>query len=168
MPQSDFITIGNPRKIKTILTGVVDQNALNSIENEIRKNTQQLFDLALYHYRFAGPLSSYQWRQKVSRLYYAGYSCTKATRYYATGIYSTDGSDHKKVGDLPADFPNAATFSNKLSVLRNDRNTCDYDHMSRASDLVISTPEAAQIIRDLLKETKAYFAAQGFSLRGKV
>ncbi|MER8464388.1 hypothetical protein [Mesorhizobium sp. M1396] len=55
MPPIDFITIGNPRRIKTILTGVVDQIALDAIEEEIKRNTQQLFDLALYHYRFATP-----------------------------------------------------------------------------------------------------------------
>lgn len=168
MAISDFINIGNPRKIKGILTGVIDQNALDAIETEIKRNTQQLFDLALYHYRFAAPLNSHQWRQKISRLYYSGYCCTKATRYFYSGVHSTDSSDHKKVGELPSDFPNAATFKNKLTVLRDDRNTCDYDHASKAKNLIISTPEATSLIRDLLNETKVYFVEKGFSLRGKV
>lgn len=168
MPASDFINIGNPRKIKGILTGIIDQAALEAIESEIRKNTQQLFDLSLYHYRFAKTLGAPQWRQKISRFYYAGYSASKAVRYFSTGHHSAEGSDHKKVGDLPSDFPSMSTFGNKLIVLRDARNTCDYDHSSKASDLIISTAESFALIRDFLSETKSYLSSRGMPVKGNV
>lgn len=168
MAVSDFINIGNPRKIITILDGILDQANLDLIEAEIRRNTSQLFDLAITHYRFANSLNRSQWRQKVSRLYYAGYSASKAIRYFSTGHHSTEGADHKKVGDLPGDFPRKNFFTNKLTVLRDARNTCDYDHTSKANSLIISTKESSEVVTEFLKESKGYLSGRGVIIRWKL
>lgn len=164
---SQFLKMGNPRKVVACLDGVLDNTNLEKIELELERHSIKLYSLALYHYRFATSQSSTNWRQKVSRLYYSSYSASRAIRLFVSGQHSEEVIDHKKIGDLPNDFPRLDYFSNRLTVLREDRNTSDYDHMSLSRDLAISHNEAQLLVADFLLETRQYLMGRGLRVRGR-
>ena len=166
MNRPNLLNLGNPWKVKQNLTSILTEDALAAIESEIEKNATDLYRLGLEHYRFAVSQSPQRWRQKVSRLYYAAYSVSRSVRLYVSGEYSNEPNDHKNIGRLPDDFPNRSRFSNRLSVLRADRNTADYDHLSHARDLVISPTNAALLVEEFLTEVKNYLNDRGLIVRG--
>ena len=105
---------GNPRRLKNELAGLLNAAALDAIEAEIRRNVIQLLGLGLSHLAFATNAARKDWRQCVSRLYYACYACSRSVRLEVEGRFTTDSTDHKKVGELPADFPERERFKNQL------------------------------------------------------
>ncbi len=167
MSKKGLLSLGNPRKVKENLSDILEADALNAIEIEIENNVQSLYTLALSQFRFAKKQPPIHWRQKVSRLYYAAYNGSKAVRLYVCGEYSTDVKDHKKIGNFPKDFPRRSTYSNQLSVLREDRNLADYDHASSARDLTNSTSESFDTVTDFLRDVYEYLSKKGLTLRGK-
>lgn len=168
MPNGDFLRLGNVRKTQTCLAAVVNANALAEIENEIQSQVQLLFDLAIYHYQFAAKQSSIHWRQKISRLYYACYACSRAIRLYHEGIFSVEVKDHQQIDNLPKDFPEPARFKVRLGDLRSDRNTSDYDHLATQDDLILEISESTELTKDFLKQTKLFMSSRGFILSGDV
>ena len=126
-----------------------------------------LYGLALGHHRFAVNLAVAHWRQRVSRMYFAAYAASRAVRLHTSGQYSTEVKDHQRIGELPDDFPAKAQFANRLDLLRADRNTCDYGHLSSANDLSLSTTDTTQLVTDFLTETRNYLIARGLQIRGK-
>lgn len=167
MRELDLLRLGNQRKLQKVLASVLEEDALAVIEAEIQRNVTDLYGLGLQHYHFAVLQPPRHWRQKVSRLYYAAYNVSRSVRLYVYGEYSIDSSDHKRVGHLPDDLPDQARFSNQLQVLRADRNTADYDHSSKAGDLVIAPASAAVVVRDFLAEVKNYLQGKGLTVRGR-
>lgn len=142
IPGSCYALINN-------LSGILDEPSLSLIRNELISNAQKLIKFGKYHYNFATKLNSRNdWRQKVSRFYYAGYNISRGVRLLDTGQYTTDSSDHKKISDLPDKFPNKSKYTNELRTLRDDRNLCDYDHLAKKSDLIISPTDAEKLIYD--------------------
>ena len=166
MKSSNLLNLGNPRKVKENRSPILKQDALDAIEAEIERHSVELCGLGFQHYRFAVKLPRQHWRQRVSRLYYAAYAVSRALRLYVWGEYSAEAKDHQRIGHLPDDFPGKARLANQLPVLREDRNTCDYDHASRAVDLLIPTSDAVQLVREFLAETKSYLKAKGLEIRG--
>ena len=118
MKSSHLLNLGNPRKVKENLSSILDRAALDSIETEIEGNVLALLGLAKRYYNFARKQSNPNWRQKISRLYYAAYNASRAVRLYVSGDYSTDIRDHQKFERLPNDFPNRAQYVNQIDVLR--------------------------------------------------
>ncbi len=156
MKSPHLLNLGNPRKVKDNLSELLNAAALQRIESEIEKNTRALIALARNHYRFASGVPA-NWRQKVSRLYYAGYNAARAV----PGCMSTvntpaDVRDHQKFDTLPDDFPSRDRYSNQLAVLREDRNTCDYDHLSLAADLALGSRLATELVGDFLADVAMY------------
>lgn len=164
MKTPHLLNLGNPRKVKDNLSGLLDAAALGLIELEIEGNTRALMALARTHYRFAMRQSPPNWRQKVSRLYYAGYNAARALRLYVHGDYSTDVKDHQKFEKLPDDFPSRSKYKNQLAILREDRNTCDYDHLSMASDLALGSRVAGELVRDFLDDVAVYLNNRGLNV----
>ena len=164
MKSQHLLNLGNVRKVKKNLTGVLDATALDQIEREIEVNVAALLVLAQCHYRFAERQTGPNWRQKVSRLYYAAYNAARAIRLYVAGDYSTDVKDHQRFDELPNDFPSRDRYVNQLDVLRGDRNTCDYDHISTARDLVLGTRSSTELVREFLKDARAYLSGKGMNL----
>lgn len=165
--KASILELGNLRRVKKHLSGILDPPALEAIEREIERHVQGLYTLALAHHRFAKSQAPAQWRQKVSRLYYAAYNASKATRMYVNGDFSTETSDHKKVGELPNDFPQKPTYANQLSVLREDRNLSDYDHVSGVKDLTSTPREHAKVVEDFLQDVREYLKSKGIEVRGR-
>ena len=143
------------------LVGVVNQPALDAIEEALCENVRQLYSLARRHYTFARRLNAPDWRHCVSRSYYSAYTASRSVRLYVSGHYSTDVKDHHKFDELPEDFPSKDRFANKLSVLREDRNLCDYDHTARASDLVLGTAESLALASEFLDKAMKYLRQNG-------
>lgn len=154
----------NVRKIKDNLVNVIDAAAISAIEAEICANVAQLFALGQSHYYFAVRQNNRSWRQKISRLYYAAYNVSRAVRLCVNGDYSTDSSDHKKIEVLPDDFPEKNKYANRLGVLRDDRNLCDYDHTARFSDLVVGADDATSLVQEFLRDARAYLTHRGIYL----
>jgi hypothetical protein len=152
---------GNVRRLKENLVNVVDGVAINAIEAEICTNVAQLFALGRSHYSFAVRQDNRFWRQKVSRLYYGAYNVSRAVRLFVNGEYSVDAADHKKIDALPDNFPNKNTYANRLTVLGEDRNLCDYDHTAGRRDLVLEVEEASQLVADFVRDARAYLKQRG-------
>ena len=147
MPKSPHLLLAaaNVRKLRSNLANVLAQAALDSIETEINCNVAQLYALGRVHFLFAKRRSNRDWRQKISRFYYGAYNVSRALRLYVSGEYSMDSSDHKKIVSLPDDFPNRDTYANRLDVLREDRNLCDYDHSAKLNDLLWTVSESEEL-----------------------
>jgi len=154
----------NVRKLKENLVNVVDAAAISAIETEICTNVAQLYVLGRSHYYFAVRQNNRSWRQKISRLYYAAYNVSRAIRLCANGEYSMESSDHKRIETLPGDFPNKNRYANRLGVLRDDRNLCDYDHTAKLTDLVVDVNEATELVQQLLKDAQGYLKRRGVNL----
>lgn len=166
MPKSPHLLLAaaNVRKLHSNLVNVVEQAALDSIQTEINVNIGQLYALGRAHFSFAQRHNNRDWRQKASRLYYGAYNVSRAVRLCVSGEYSTDPSDHKKIQSLPDDFPNKNTYANRLAVLREDRNLCDYDHAASRNDLLSSVEDSAEIVEKFLRDAKGYLRGRGVGL----
>jgi hypothetical protein len=154
----------NVRKLKDNLVNVVDNVAISAIETEICANVAQLYTLGRSHYCFAIRQSNRSWRQKISRLYYAAYNVSRAIRLGVNGEYSMDSSDHRRIEALPDDFPNKNKYANRLSVLRDDRNLCDYDHTAKLADLVVGVDDAVELVHQFLKDAQSYLNRRGVTI----
>jgi len=158
------LAAGNVRRLKTNLVNVVDGAAIVAIEAEICANSAQLYILGKNHYLFARRQNNRDWRQKISRLYYGAYNVSRAVRLCVNGEYSTESSDHKKLEAIPGDFPNRNTYSNRLSVLREDRNLCDYDHTAVLGDLILVPGDALELVGDFLQDARSYLQQHGVQI----
>jgi hypothetical protein len=159
-----LLASGSPRKLKAELAGILPAGALAAIEDEIRENVRGLYRLGLRHFAFASGPACKDWRQCVSRLYYACYAVSRSLRLEVQGQYSRESDDHKRVGLLPDNFPKREQFKNQLDALREDRNLADYDHTGTDKDLVFSVADATAIAQDFIDEAKKYLLAQGVTL----
>ncbi len=164
MKTPHLLNLGNPRKVKENLSGILDQAVLDKIEDEICANAKALYRLGRQHYLFALRQSSPNWRQRVSRLYYAAYNVSRAVRLFVSGTYSTEVKDHQKFNELPADFPSKDRYANKLAFLREDRNMCDYDHVCSASDLLLRTIQSNSLVKEFLDDARLYLAVKGLKV----
>lgn len=154
----------NVHRLKENLTRILDANALAAIDDEISANVTQLYGLGRSHFSFAARQNNRSWRQKVSRLYYAAYNVSRAVRLWVNGEYSTESTDHKKIENLPNDFPQKNKYANQLAVLRDDRNLCDYDHTVGRGDLVLSVDDSLALVDGFLNDARAYLKQRGVSL----
>ncbi|GAB5098420.1 hypothetical protein YK56LOC_41370 [Caballeronia sp. HLA56] len=124
------------------LTGILDESELAKIRREIDANVVGLFNLGETHFRFAVLIAATEWRQKVSRFYYAAYNMRRAVALKFDGSYTTDSSDHHKVDVIPDVLENHGLYRVKLKNLRDDRNLADYSHLANETDLLLSVAEA--------------------------
>jgi hypothetical protein len=159
-----LLAANNCQRLKRNLAHIIDSTAIQAIEDEINSTVSGLFRLGVEHYQFAASQSRAQWRQIISRLYYGAYNVSRSVRLHVDGHYHTDSDDHKRVKNLPDDFPNKNTYSNQLESLRSDRNLCDYDHTADEADLLISSQDALALVQDFINEARNYLTNRGMSL----
>lgn len=154
----------NCRTLHANLHGIIDAVALAAIETAIKDNVAGLFKLGLSHYNFACAQPAREWRQRVSRFYYAAYNFTRSVRLDFDGEFHEDVTDHKQISKLPGGFPNKAKYENKLGVLRKDRNLCDYDHTAAEPDLVNTVADTEVLVGELVVDTRAHLTARGVAV----
>ncbi len=133
----------NVQLMKKNLAGVLSVAELQKIEDAVNKEVASLFRLGQRHLTFAKGLPKKEWRQRVSRLYYAVYNFRRAVQLKDSGSFSTDSSDHNNVDVLPQAFSaNVEAHKAKLKDLRDDRNVADYSHLAIAKDLRMTPADA--------------------------
>ena len=160
MKSPHLLLAGNAQRVRANLVSILDALGLAAIDKEITLNAARMYDLALQHYKFAAQLPGPTWRHKISRLYYAAYHVSRCLRFMTSGEYCQEVTDHKKVDDLPQDLPNRATYANRLTALRDDRNLADYDHTATEAELVIPVAEATALVEQLLGDARSYLKAR--------
>lgn len=165
MKSPHMLFIGtNPFKLHEHLGGVLDAANCQKILDAVQENAIQLYRLGEGHLEFAKKVQKAEWRQIVSRLYYAAYNMSRAVRYLSSGEYNRDSKDHKQVGELPSVFPNAAKYLNIFKSVRDDRNLADYDHTAEESELIVSVVDLLVLTAEFQKDVKDYFATKGVIL----
>lgn len=152
----------NPHKVIRCLTTILTQEELDKVRGALCDNVHQLLRLGRAHLRFAktadGPTS---WRQRVSRGYYSAYCTSRAVRLAITGHYSMDPGDHKKIGDLPSDFPSKSTWEDFLTKFRADRNLADYDHSVSEKALELGSNKYVERADDFYQVGRKYLITKG-------
>ena len=157
-----FLLLINPRRVIRSLASILPASELAKVEAEVRRNVKQLLRLSQAHLRFArhasGPLG---WRQRVSRGYYSVYSLSRALRLEVYGKYSEHSTDHKKIADLPDDFPSVNRWKDFLTKFRADRNLADYDHSVSETALELQSDIYLAGAEKFLVDGKKYLKARG-------
>lgn len=159
-----LLASSNPQRLIKNLAGVLTRVQLRKIDAAVNSECKLLYALGQSHYNFAVGVAAAEWRQKISRYYYAAYNVKRAVSLRNDGSFSTDSSDHSKIDSLPSAITNHATYSVKLKNLREDRNLADYSHLAVESDLVISVVEAHDLARDFLADARSYLISKGVVL----
>jgi uncharacterized protein (UPF0332 family) len=160
--KEDHLLQLNPRKVIRCLRPLISGAEINAIEAEVQRNVVQLIRLGQAHLRFAGRVEGQNmWRQRVSRAYYCAYSVSRAVRLAVHGVYSTDPGDHKKLGDLPADFSDVPRWQDLLTKFRADRNLADYDHTITEAALEMRSNAYLKVAEEFLAVAKQYLKARG-------
>jgi hypothetical protein len=159
-----LLLAGNCHRVRSNIAHILSAHSVQALDDEIAANARALITLGQQHFTFAGSLSRSQWRQTVSRAYYGAFGVVRGIRLYVDGHYSTENAEHKKIDALPMDFPNRATYSIQLPVLREDRNLCDYDHTATEDDLAISRDDALALVDNLIDDARRYLEARGLTI----
>jgi hypothetical protein len=158
----DHLLNFNPHKVIRCLTPILTQRELEKVRGVLRDNVQQLLRLGRLHLRFAqdvdGPAS---WRQRVSRGYYCAYCTSRAVRLAITGVYNRDPGDHKKIGNLPEDFPSKTIWEDFLTKFKADRNIADYDHTESEKALEIGSIEYVRRAYNFYRTARRYLTTKG-------
>jgi hypothetical protein len=86
--------------------------------------------------------------------------------FRAVTFYVTKGDDHEKHVALPAalpqDFPNRATWENRLKTARLERNKADYDpYPKKDSHFTAYSQQLLQEAQSLMPIARAYLRQKG-------
>lgn len=154
----------NPQKLIRNLAGILTRVQLRKIDAAVNAECKLLYELGAAHYTFALSVPSTEWRQKISRHYYAAYNAKRAISLRNDGSFSTEPSDHQKIDSLPESFVNQGTYGVKLKNLREDRNLADYSHLAIEPDLIIPVIDAEQLVTDFLNDARAFLVSKGVAL----
>ena len=146
------------------LNHLLERQELAKLIAELDRNVVALFELGLAHFNFASALSIDDWRQKISRLYYAVYNVRRAVALKHSGVFSTDSSDHKNVDQLPDGMSNRESHINNLRDLREDRNLADYSHLAVMSDLVIAPDGALTFATQFIADCRQFLIQNGLTV----
>jgi hypothetical protein len=154
----------NVVELKRELAGILSKGSARTFDRIVKENVSQLFQLGTDHLDFAMSTHARHWRQVVSRCYYGAYSFSKAIRLGVRGHYSQEVKDHEKIGELPDDFPGRNTYANRLRLLRDNRNLCDYDHTAIEADLGLTTGDTRSLVDTFRTEARRYLRARQYKV----
>ena len=151
----------NPHKMIRNVSGIIGPVATKLIEDEITRNVGLLFALGTAHHAFAVSLRRADWRQRISRLYYAAYNTKRAISLHYDGSFSTDSKDHEQIDRLPGGMDNEHTYKAKLKILRDDRNLADYSHLAHETDLLITPDDAQTLVTEFISDSRKFLMDRG-------
>lgn len=149
-----LLASGNPKKLIRNLALILSPIELRKIQEEVDRNAVSLYMLGVSHYSFAMAIGLSEWRQSISRLYYAAYNVKRAVSLTCEGLFSMDSGDHMKIDSLPDGFDNIGTYKSRLKSLRDDRNLSDYSHLAVESDLLYGVSDSRILVSDFLQDAK--------------
>lgn len=162
MISEDHLLYLNAARVMRCLGHVLAPAQIGKIEAEMYGHVRQLMDLSRIHLTYARRVQGRAaWRQRVSRGYYACYNASKALRLAVSGVFSSDVTDHKKVGELPDGFPEKNAWLDFLTKFRADRNLADYDHAAQARDLELAPSEYLDEARRFVGLAEQFLRARG-------
>jgi hypothetical protein len=139
---------------------------LRVLESHVHTVAQKWFELARTHYIDASVVDpAANPRCVYSRAYYAAYNASKAVRYIVYGSVSLRGDDHKKVSDLPDNFPNVASWNSKLPLLYEHRLRADYDNWSDTRSENSLSPQQCLVHAKEFLEAAAGFLNSEYGLK---
>ena len=161
---SILLASANCHKLIRNLRHILSVREIRKLQDEVNRNVAGLLRLGFHHLQFARAVPAGQWRQKISRLYYAALNTKRGVALSYSGKYFTDVTDHQTIGELPEQFPRSSTYGTRLQNLRHDRNLADYSHVADESDLVISIPDAQCLVEAFYEDAKHYVTERGVSL----
>ncbi|MCF9019713.1 MULTISPECIES: hypothetical protein [Pseudomonas syringae group] len=159
-----LLASANPQRLIKNLSHILSPDQLKLIEVEVNNNVRSLYGLGEAHYEFAIKINKREWRQIVSRLYYAAYNFKRALGLKSDGTYSTDSGDHQKIDQLPKALENAEAYKLQLKNLRDDRNLADYSHSAVEEDLLGATEETTVLVTNFMNDVKAFLIERGVDL----
>lgn len=159
-----LLASSNPQKLIRNLQGVLDPPMIQRIVDSVSQEVRLLYRLGVEHYTFATTLPAQEWRQKISRLYYAAYNVKRSISLCHDGAFSTDSKDHGTIDEIPDKLNNYLRYKNPLRNLRDDRNLSDYGHLAVESDLLLSVSDAQSLVTDFLADAKSFLASKGVAL----
>ncbi|MCZ8312988.1 MAG: hypothetical protein O9320_19235 [Magnetospirillum sp.] len=163
-PPNILLASKNVNSMIKNLEHVLTQPELDKIHKSLDVHVTGLFELGIEHYKFAKNLPSTQWRQKISRCYYAVYHVRRATMLKINGHFSQDVSDHGTAGDIPNELSNREAHINFLRSLREDRNLADYTHGASESNLVNPVSSAFQAAEKFIADCQTLLTSRGVIL----
>ncbi len=159
-----LLASSNSMKMIQNLNHLLEQGEIAKLIAELDRNVVALFSLGRSHFVFASRLNDHDWRQKISRLYYAVYNVRRAVSLKHCGVFSTDSSDHKNIDQLPDAIQNRESHRTNLKNLREDRNIADYSHLADISDLVLSTNDALVFATQFIDDCKVFLLQEGVNV----
>lgn len=154
----------NLHKVISCLQGVLGPAEIDKITAELHRNVRQALRLSEVHLHFAFEAQRCgrgAWRHVVSRGYYCCYCASRAVRLAKSGNFSMEPDDHKRIGELPADFPSKDIWADILTKFRADRNLSDYDHRSGVTQLEYRPQDYLNKAKKFLLDSKKYLKSQG-------
>lgn len=160
----EILQIPNHGLVKRVLSSFCGTTSLEFLDEAVRRQARAWFRLGVEHARVARALSGKKtrdWRSVVSRAYYAAYNASRAVRYLVDGQVQMDVTDHKKVGELPRDFPDRGDWTVFLTDLHDARNKSDYDPWPETIRELPRTPG------ELLSGAATFLRAAAEYLRGR-
>jgi hypothetical protein len=163
-PPHLLLASGNPVRMIHNISHLISKKQIGLLTAELDKNASELFSLGLGHFTFAATINDAEWRQKISRLYYAAYNVRRALALKDSGAFATDSSDHKNVDQLPQRMENREAHISKLRNLRDDRNLADYSHTAVIDDLLIPPGEAFQFVVQFIEDGRTFLTTHGVAV----
>lgn len=163
-PPHLLLASSNPMKMIQNLNHLLSRHASAKLTAELDRNVFGLFALGISHFEFATRLTDTDWRQKISRLYYAVYNVRRAVMLKHNGVFSTDSSDHFTVDKLPDRINNYESHKSKLRDLREDRNLSDYSHQAQMVDLVIPPNDALAFSDQFIDDCRKFLQQNGVNV----
>jgi hypothetical protein len=159
-----LLASSNPIRLIKNLTYILSPDQIQKIEDEVNRNVVSLYTLGCSHYSFAMTVDKNEWRQVISRLYYAAYNVKRSVSLRCDGAYSTESSDHSKIEFLPNTLDNAEAYKLRLKNLRDDRNLADYSHSAVEDDLLHTVESARTMVTGFISDAKKFLMANGVQL----
>jgi hypothetical protein len=152
----------NHAEFKATLLSLTMKADISLLDSHVYAVAQKWFELGRLHYIDASTADvAVNSRAVYSRAYYAVYNASKAVRYVVRGFVSLHGDDHKKVADLPGNFPDLDSWVSKLPLLFEHRLRADYDNWSDTSKENVLTPvNCLDIAADFLATAEGYLLAE--------
>lgn len=156
----------NHGEFKATLILLSMKGDLPLLESYVHAVARRWFELAKEHYADASNTNSRTSPRAVySRAYYAVYNASKSVRYIARGQVSLKGDDHRKVADLPDNFPNVDSWAAKLQILYEHRLRADYDNCSgTTTENMLSAAQCVEDAGDFLEIAAQFLQSEyGFN-----
>ena len=156
----------NHAEFKAKLVSLAMSTDLHLLESHVQSVARKWFELARAHYDDASAADpAANSRCVYSRAYYAAYNASKAVRYIVYGSVSLAGDDHRKIADLPDNYPKVDAWTAKLPILYEHRLRADYDNWSgTGSENGLSPQQCLADAKEFI-DTTAHYLEKEYGLK---